>query len=249
MAKDASNDLTYFLSIDASKSEDLASIRHWSSLKLAFEENLIWVKDLDYSQLNSLTVKSIPFHRSYEAKDGKLFPLNSLLPERTVPGLLWTPIERALPVELPDLNHNYFGFDQTLSCSLVKSEAEQSAIASLHSLDSLLAYATSAPEIRMKNLEWVILSDQSVLVYGKPLLPLSGNDFWLHENHLLPAGTDFELPILSEVFYKALQPETPSIVLWKDDAGYQLIPRSSFQQLSLSSIRLTIQSMKLHHAE
>ena len=131
----------------------------------------------------------------------------------------------------------------------MKSEAEQSAIASLHSLDSLLAYASSAPEIRMKNLEWVVLADQTVLVYGKPLLPLTGSVFWLYENHLLPAGTDFELPILSEVFYKALQPETPSIVLWKEDASYQLIPRSSFQQLSLSSIRLTIQSMKLQHAE
>lgn len=249
MAKDASNDLTYFLSIDASKSADLASIRHWGSLKLAFEENLIWVKDLDYSQMNSVTVKSIPFHHSYEAKDGKLFPLNSLLPERTVPSLLWTPIERALPVELPDLNHNYFGCDQKLGCSLVKSDVEQSVIASLHSLDALMAYASSAPNVRLKNLEWVLLSDESVLVYGTPLLPLTGTVFWLYENHLLPAGTDFELPILSEAFYNILQPETPSVVLWKEDAGYQLLARSSFQQLSLSSIRLTLQSMNLHHAE
>ena len=110
MAAHSSDTVTYFLHLDNSREQDLANIRSWPNLEVAREEDSIWVSQLTRVQVESLEVKSLPFKRIFTAKDGKLYPLSALLPEREEPMLTWQPIARAIPLKVSAFNHNFFGF-------------------------------------------------------------------------------------------------------------------------------------------
>lgn len=173
MGKDAANSIDYFLAIDDANKEHLATIRHWSNVKVATEGATIWVRNIDFAQLNSLEVKSMPYKKLFYERDGKLFPVNRHLPDRNVPSLLWTPIERAIPVNLPSFNHNFFGLNERISIELTSSQVERQVVAMIVGLSTLQQYVDSAPTVRLKAISWAILNNDKAFLLGTPLLPLS----------------------------------------------------------------------------
>jgi hypothetical protein len=238
MAVDSANGLNYFLSLPAQHKDLLYSIRHWQNLKIAFDEDLVWVKELNFFQVNSIEVKSIPFKELYYLSENRLFPKGSLLPGTNVPSLLWTPIERGLPIERPSYNHNYFGITEKIKIRLKPSEKEQEAFGLLVSMDTLSAYLETAPAIRLKNLSWVLIDDNS-LILGFPLLPLQGSVYWRRDNFLLPVGFDFEFPILSDVINNFLSDDSNYWVVWSAENRFLKINKQSLKPLSISSFRLS----------
>jgi hypothetical protein len=243
MANHAANDIGYYLLIEEKHRADLAGLRKWGNLKTAFEENFIWVKDFDYAQVFSLQVKSIPYKKLFYSRNGKLFPLNSLLPDRNIPALLWTPIDRALPVKLPLFNHNYFGIHEKIAVNLVPGETEAAASAMITGIDVLESYIQTAAAIRLQKLKWTILNNDKVLLVGTPLLPLKGNVYWQRRDFLLPAGYDLELPLLTEAFNNTINPWHDALVIWNSDSTYFTVEKSDLRPLSLSSFRFSMQKL------
>jgi hypothetical protein len=241
MAIDTAGSLTYYLSLAVEHKDYLGAIRHWENLKLAFGDDLVWVKDLTSVQADSTEVKSIPFKELYYASGPKLFRKGSLLPERNLPSLLWTPITRALPVTLPALNHNYFGVDGKVPVRLVRSEKETESFALKVGLETLAAYVHTAPAIRLGGLQWTIIGETEALITGTPLLPLQGSAFWRRESFLLPAGFDLELPLLYKELNHLLNPHNDSFVLWNEEGQYSILNGGSFTPLSVSSFRITME--------
>lgn len=239
MAKDASNDINYFLLIDETNRNDLSAIRHWSNLKVAFDGKAIWVKDFEYVQINSIEVKSIPYKTAFYSKGGKLYLQGSLLPDRTVPSVLWTPIERAFPIKLPSFNHNYFGIHERITMKLVSSESEREACAMLTTLKELERYIQKAPAVRLQKLSWVRLNNDKVFIFGKPLLPIAGDAYWQHDEFILPTGFNFELHSLMDVLNELVNPHKDSFVIWNSDNTYALIEKKKLQPLSIGSFRLS----------
>ena len=86
---------------------------------VGFDDDNVWISNFEQVQIESVLVKAIPNVTLYYSKNSKLFLLNSLLPSCKEPMLLWTPIERALPLKIHSFNHNYFGLDDKLSISIV----------------------------------------------------------------------------------------------------------------------------------
>ena len=246
MAENASDDLSYFVVVREENRDDLAALRQWGNLKAAFDEKLIWLKDLDYAQVNSTEVKSLPYKTIYYAKGGKLFPLHSALPLRNVPALLWTPIDRALPVKLPAFNHNYFGVHDKIQVKLVPSETEAEAEMMITHTDTLQHYLETAPAVRLQPLSWVLLDIDKALLIGKPLLPVTGEVYWKRGNHLLPAGFDFELFLLSDTVNSMINPESNAFIIWNPGSTYFLAEKSALQPLSLSSFRRTMHDLIPH---
>ena len=243
MAQNASDNLIYFLETHQDNLPDLATIRHWSNLKMAYDATSIWVKDFDYAQVHSVTIKSIPFKKLYEGRDSKLFPLGSLLPVGSIPNVLWTAIDRAIPITLPAVNHNFFGIDEQIEINLVPTEQEHPIYGICTTLDQLASYIETAPSIRLKNLNWVVLSSDAVLIVGEPLLPISGAAVWKQNNHLLPAGYNFEFPLLAEMIYASFNLSNPSLILWNESNLSQIVPLSTIRPLSVSSVRNTIANL------
>jgi hypothetical protein len=246
MAQHLANDIAYYLSVALSHKDTLGGIRHWAQLKIGYEEERIWIKDLSFAQMDALEVKSLAQKDLYYARDQKLFPMGSLLPERNIPSLLWTPIERGLPLQLPALNHNYFGISETIAIELSISHVEQEAFALVTPLATLQDYIRMAPEIRLKNLDWVILDKEKALLMRTPLLPIQGQVFWRKGNSLIPSGYDFVQYSLHNALENVINREDDQWIVWNADGSYFPIPKRYVEALSLSSFKQSMNS--LHHA-
>lgn len=241
MAEDPSNHLTYVLEIAQQHQAYLGQIRHWSNLKIALDAETYWIKDLTQNQIASVEIKSIPFKHIYSLKEYKLFPVGSHLPLKKMPSsLLWTPIERGLPVTLPSFNHNYFGIQEKIEIQISLSAAEKEPFAMITSLDKLKKYIETASAIRLKNLTWTILEDSKALILGTPLLPIQGDTFWKDDDFLMPTGFDFDINILTTVIKQKIFTENEAWIIWNKESSYFSIEKSYFQPLSISSFRLSI---------
>ena len=237
MAKDPTNAVNFYMCIEASRKNDLGSIRNWPLLKIAYEEEQLWVKDLSAAQIDSVEIQSIPFKKIYYTQDTKLFPIGSLLPERNLPSLLWTSIDRGLPLQLPSYNHNYFGLSEKLHVKLVPSDRAYEAFAMLTDLSTLQSYILSAPAVRLENLDWVLVGKDKALILRTPLLPIQGSTFWNYNSFLIPSGYDFEYHSLNNTLELLLNPEQDQWIVWNMDSNYYSIPKRCIEALSISSFR------------
>ncbi|MFN5538938.1 MAG: hypothetical protein ACK481_02610 [Candidatus Melainabacteria bacterium] len=239
METNSSNDLTYILQIHYKDQNYLGQMRHWNNLKISFADEFYWVKDFSLSQINSIEVQSIPFKMIYTLCDNKLFLLDSLLPTRKMPSVLWSPIEKVLKIELPKRNHNYFGITQKVPINIIPSINEREVFALETTLYLLEQYLDKASNIRSKDLKWVILEPDKALIIGTPILPIQGNTFWKKDNFLIPSGYDLDLHILFDEIRKILKDESEDWIVWSRNSSIFHISRELLKPLSISSLRLS----------
>ncbi len=244
MAENVGEGINYFLSVKSVYIDHLSTLRQWTNLKAAFDNDNIWVTNFTAEQIESVEVKSLPYKSIYYEKEGKLYSYGSLLPQRNLPALLSSPIEFALPITLGKLNHNYFGVDEEFSISIVPDPDPKMAGVMILPLNALLNYAETAPEIRLKNLEWAVLNNKNAIVFGTPLLPLNGKAFWVSKNMILPVGYNFDLEILVDVIDQKINSNCVDWIVWSSDSTYFRVPKDKIRPLSLSALRKTILAIK-----
>jgi hypothetical protein len=242
MAGNTSNGVNYYLCLPVSHKHLLGALRNWENVKIGYNGDEIWLKDLEVFQAESTEVRTIPRKAVYYARDGKLFLKGSLLPERNIPSLLWTRLERGLQLSLPGHNHNYFGLNHRIEIKLIPSVTEQDAFASMISLKMLQGYLNNAPAVRTSDLRWTIIGDEAFIA-GVPLLPLPGKVFWRRDNQLLPAGYDLELYTLSAKISKMIDPECEHWIIWMETGEHYLIPERAFAKLTRASFRSTVKEI------
>ncbi len=239
MASYSSNGVSWYLSLPVQHKEYLGAIHHWQNVKIGFEEKTVWLKDLTAVQIDSIKLKTIPYKELYYASGSQLFLQGSLLPARTIPALLWTPVERGLAIQLPPFNHNYFGINNKIEIRLCHCSAEKEAFALLVNSSTLQSYVEGAAAIRLNLLSWVIVDDSTALVFGVPLLPLPGEVYWRSGNFLFPAGCNLELPLLAETLQNLINPEKDQWIIWNREGTYWCIDKKNIKPLSIGSFRLT----------
>lgn len=237
MEKYAPNLINY-LKIQKKSLELLGYIRHWKNLKIGYEGDFIWIKELTEEQLDTVAIKRIPNQVRYYENGTKLSLKGSLLPECSIPSVLWTPIKRALPLQLPLLNHNYFGTSSNIKLELVPSKKEEEAYALLSNLEDLGRFIETSPAIRLQSLKWVLIENQA-LVFGSPMLPIQGQAYWSWKQFLIPAGYDFNYPSLAENLHQAIQTKASDWIIWDLENHYYNIDSKYIQALSLSAYRKT----------
>lgn len=229
----------YWLRLPIKYKDKLAQIRVWTSLRMATDMDDIWVRGIAQSQLHSPEIRSIPFKKIYFQHDNALFLLGGNVPEeRLKTSLLWSPIHKALPVETPDYNFNYFGIEDRIELKIVASTIERNAAAQLIPLETLDDIIPKMPAIRLQHINWVLINDKALLL-GAPVLSMPGKTYWQTQNFLLPAGYDFEYPELSSYFNKITNPENDSFIVMQTDHSFIKIAKENFQKLTISSYRLS----------
>ena len=230
----------YLLAISDAHREELAYLRPWIHLKMASDGGTTWVRDFTREQIESVAVKRIPYKELYYLKGNQLFPLGSLLPQRRLPALLWTPIESALPVTLPEPTAPTDASRSSLTVPLVPAVTEREPAALLTSLAALATWLPTAPAVRLRSLTWVIVNETQALVLGAPLLPLLGLTFWQNHGFLLPTGYDFAWPAFAEIIHWQLNAGNDQWILWQPEGVYSAIPRSQLRPLSIGSFRQSV---------
>ncbi len=244
MAENSSNSINYYLVIRREDEAEVASIRHWKNLKVAFEKDYIWITNFELVQIDSVVVKSIPYKLIYYSKDGKLYLKNSLLPEQNEPNMLWTPIERAFPLRIYSYNHNYFGIEERIPIKLVQDENIKEARVMLSDTKALKEYIEVSAEVRVKKLEWTVVNNNKVLIFGTPLLPIQGSTLWVKGQSIIPVGLNFELYILQQQIEKSMNVNGDVWIVWNSDSSYFKVDKTAIMPLTLSSFRKTIEKVQ-----
>lgn len=242
MEENAANHLaSYITSIAAAEEASLYAIRHWNNLTVAFDGDTIWIKGFSGEQALSPHLKQIPFIDLYEQRDGLLFKRGKLVPERKMPGgLLWNPLERAFPLSLGEVNHNFFGITQKIQVRIVPAAAEQTATALLTDMGTAEDYITRSAAVRLQPLNWCRMENRAFIT-GTPLLSIPGTAYWYNNGNFIPAGYDFEFPVLAKSIYQRLDSERSNNIIWFTDSSYLLLPVKNLVPLSISSFRLSKQ--------
>lgn len=241
MAADIEDDVMYLLQLHLQYKDFLAQIRHWDNLKMATADESIWVKDFTAAQLEKAELRSVPFAKLFYAKNNILFPLGSLLPAGKMPALLWTPVERALPVKPEGFNHNLFTLPPTAPLRLLPSSEEHQASVLVTSIDIAGNYIETAPAARLHRLQWTVINNTEVLLMGIPLLPLNGKAYWQKGRFIFPLGLSPEFSILENIAAQSADASGECFIWWLNDKGYCLLHTTALQPLSIASWRQTKQ--------
>ncbi len=237
MEESTAGNVIFFTEIQAAAYEQLSALRKWTHLEMGREGDVIWLKNFDYEQINSAAVLQIPFVKRYIGKQGKLFPYNRLLPERDIPEISWKPISQDAALTLPKYNFNYFGLSEKIEVELLPSDQEKPTAALLTTLPDLTAYMTTAPAIRYQHLKWVLINYETVFLLGTPLLPIKGQSLWQNEAAFIPAGYDFEIPVLTRTLTRKLVGAENRIVVWDETGNYFFINQQDLNYLDLAAVR------------
>ena len=240
MANNVGNALTYWLCLDRAFEEALYALRTWDDLTVAYDEEAIWVRGFTAEEITRARVLALPGARRYYSRGGRLIPYGRRLPERNEPSLLWTPIQRALPVRLPAENHNYFGLRQSHAVTLMPDDSPRPAEASIVDLRALEHYVAAAPRLRLERLLWTVLDPTRVLVLGTPLLPIPGEDYYAHECFLVPVGHRLRYDNLVRTYARGLNADGKYRYLLNERDELFKIDRSAFTPLSKGSLHLTL---------
>jgi hypothetical protein len=242
MAGDTTGGLTFFLSISKQHLSQLLSIRHWEDLRIATDENLVWVKNITQIQLDSLEIKAMPFKKLYYQENHQLFPVGSLLPERNIPSVIWSPIRSGLPLTLPAQGKRSLAVTKGIPVKLIQTEDLQESTAMLVDIDTLAKYMNGAPSFRLQGLTWLIIAHKKALVFGIPLLPLPGETLWSMGNFLIPAGHQLEFPILASIIQQETDATGRNYLLWNRNNEVISFLKNNLKPLTIYSFRETIKS-------
>lgn len=230
-----------WLKISAEHQYYLGQIRHWPGLKIAKEGDDFWISGLSSEQADSLEVATIPFASLYRVREGLLFPVGSELPVAKSPKLFWSPIAQMLSVEFPADNFNYFGVQEKIAMKLAKANRSEQPFAISVPMEILKTYLTDVPAIRLRDLSWCVIGQDTAMILGLPVPSLPGETFWKRGKTLFPAGYDYQYPFFGAEAQSMLDPEGVHWVVWTDPDSYLLIPQNHFVALSRSAFHLTRQ--------
>lgn len=243
MEIDVRDGIEYWISIPLSSKNSLYNLRDWNHLKIGYEQEIIWIRGFDRKQVESVEVLSLAKSIRYYLNGSKLFLYGKRLPTRLEPIVLWTPIQRALKLNLPEQNLNYFGLDQKHQLTLIPSSDEQEIIATITSLSSLNSYVSTAPFIRLKHFQWTVIADDSVLLIGKPMLPIIGKDFYQNGCFLIPAGWKLKNQNMANMYESVLMNVKQSWYIINTKSEINKLNRSDFVELTKGSVQRTIVSI------
>ena len=232
----------WMLSVPYTEKDALYGLRHLSHLKMGTADDQFWVTGFTDDQLADQAVLRMRQKQVYAVKGGKLYLKGSLLPARSMPFVLWTPIDRALPVKLPNYRGNYTDLPPPAVCQLVPVATEQEPKAQLVDLNQLAHYIKTAPAVRLKPISWVMLGQHDALLFGLPLLPIPGKTFWARARILLPAGYDLNFPLLANWLNLALNPSGREWVLLTADNEQIPIPATHWQPLTRQTVDDTLKA-------
>ena len=240
MANDAGNNIEFWISVPANHKGAIYELRQWSYLKIAQDQSLIWIRGFNQGDIESSAVLKIPSINRFYLSGTNLVPYGKNLSALVEPNLLWSPIQRGLKISLPKENFNYFGLNQTYQIALTPTDEVKPINAIIVKLKTLANYIDSAPNIRLINLKWTIISDSETLILGTPLLPIKSKDLYQNNSFLIPAGWKLKHDNMIKIHTKALGEAMDYFYLINKKHKITKIRKSDFNQLSKGSFAKTI---------
>jgi len=218
----------------------LGTVRDQPGLRAAPDEaGQLWLRGLPATGPLPLALRQLPALASYDADaEGRLFPAGRPTPTGRLPELAWLPLAAFIPLEMPTAalpGHRPAPF----AVRLVPSAAPRPGAALLTTLAALASYVEAAPAVRLAGLRFAVSAQRQALIMGTPLPPIPGQEYWLSAGLLLPAGFDFEVPLVAKLLAIQRANAAADVLLFFPDGEYEVIPTAQLHPVSRSAVRLT----------
>ncbi len=238
----------YYLKTNRSNQEQLDQLWSWDQLKIGMDGEDLWITNFTSAQIESVEVKRLASKQLFYAKHGKLFPMNSVLPVQNEPTFLWTPIQRALPIQIPEkwFNHNFFGLEEKVEINVIPDIEPRDANAMLIKVVELDSLLSSIAEVRLSSLQWTIIDDNAFII-GTPILPLNGEVFWQSHQCFLPVGYRFELDFISEKI-SVICNQDSDFTLWLEPEKCISFGKDDLVPLSRDSVKNSLLQLSSNHS-
>jgi len=216
----------------------LGGIRTWPGLLVAATGDEIWVRGIP-PETTDIQLRKLPAKHTFLADtQERLFLPGKHTPHDTLKKMSWEAIASFITVELPvSAMPARSGGDYAVRLAPTTVTMEPFAI--LTSLEHWKAYADTAPLIRLQRLSFAVCETGEVLIIGTPVPSMPGSVFTLRDNILLPAGYDFDPPVIGQLIPKWSGTESDTLLLFRVDGQWEKIPGQVFVRASRSAIRLT----------
>ena len=121
------------------------------------------------------------------------------------------------------------------------NEGEREAELLLTTLEDWARFALLAAKTRLDRLRFAVDNTGRVLVWGRPLPPLPGTQFVLHDHIAVPAGFAWKPAVGVDVLRQLLGGGKDSLILWREDGTITRIAAEQFVSATRSAIRSTQQ--------
>lgn len=217
----------------------LASVRCMPGLQAAVDDGIIWIRGIPAAVKPALAIQQLPSIHTYKLdSENRLFPVGNVTPVGTLKQLKWIPIRELITVELPP-SAMPGRLTQQHSVKLIPSSREEKTGALLTDLQTWHDYVETAPAVRLKQSHFAVSANNEVIIVGEPLPSLPGKTYSLKNNILLPAGYDFDPPVIGLLIAEQLSASKTILLLFDIDGSCQEIHLSSLMPSSRSAVRLT----------
>ena len=221
----------------------LSSLRQSTGVEVAEAGDNIWIRGKPADESFDITLSSLPARVRFEwLASNALRRVDQRVPCGRLPDLRWQPLSNWLQVTLPSaaLPGNE---PKPTALQLVRSTDEREPELLLTSLDDLKRFVMQAAQVRLERLQFAAAANGRVLVRGKPLPPLPGRRFTLHQGVAVPAGFVWQPAVSAEVLARRFGVSGDALILWNEDGTVVRLHGEQFVPASRSAVHATERGM------
>lgn len=233
----------WVLKLARKEQEALGSVRCIPELRGAVAGDWIWLRGPAAPAPLDVEILRLPLAETFLTDERQhLFFPGSRTPFSKLPDLDWQPLSELFPVEVPSaalpgqLPASYRG-------PLVPTTEERPGEVLLTEWETWVRYAIHAPAIRLEPLQFAAAAHLQVLIWGAPLPPIPGKEYWLNHSLLLPCGFDFAEPVVAALIKQKFNPREDALLLVDTYGQWERIAVRHFVKASRSAVRLTDQEL------
>jgi len=216
----------------------LGALRLVNGIEVGLDSNSLWLRSRARDESLDALLRALPaMHRFDWEKEDVLRPVGSRLASARFPEVNWQPLRAWLQVTFPVAQLPAVK-PFPVAMRLVPSGAMQPANAALVPLANWVAWAESAPELRLRPLRFATAMDGCCLVLGAPLPSIPGRLFVERDGVVIPAGVAWSPAVSALTLRRLFGAPDQNIVLW-DEAGIRHLSPELIVPASRANARAT----------
>ncbi|WP_166831243.1 hypothetical protein [Thalassoroseus pseudoceratinae] len=222
----------------------LGPVRTLSGLTVCVVDEWLWLR-LDSTEM-PVSLRSLRRGEVFSVlDDGGLVPWGRQVPDGYLPDGPWQPLATHWDIEWP-IAAIPAAIPNRVVPQLVRSETVREPNVLQTHLTAWMAYALTAPQIRLDRWHFVVSREDTdengplVLVRGTPLPPIPGTQFVEEDGIAVPCGWHWSPAVDTDVLMQAFGVAPPDFILWTPDGRFEHIAAEDFVRATRSAVRRSV---------